>query len=433
VIDRTNLPGISLALEEQQALMARITASELFRRSPRQRQLLTFIAGEQFASRSRDITEQRIGQSVFGRAEGYNQSEDNIVRVSVRQLRARLKCHFETEGLHESWMIEIPKGGYRLEFHARQEPDASAGIPAIAPVRSRTVGQTVAWMVAAASSVICLLAGFWLGTAHRVSAASDPLSTQPRSGNMLTAADDTAVNDLFDGPELVNLVVADTGLLDLLAGRQVTLEEYVHPALLSSAPRFSAPSQETLVTSLADISFVSRVLQSPGTLRDRVRVLHARNGSPNDFMSGSAVILGGPRVNPWSDFFESKLNFQFRYGEVGPGCIANRQPRPSEQSMYGTCRAGDNDRYARIAWLPNLNHSGQVLIISGSGMLATENACDYLLTPGSAGRLRTLLGIRSVRDVESFELLLKTDSRAGVPSGNRVVTSRVTMARTKGR
>jgi len=236
------------------------------------------------------------------------------------------------------------------------------------------------------------------------------------------------VNELFAGSVLVNLVVADTGLLDLLAGRQVTLEEYVHPALFSSSPHPAFPPdrmRDTLVTSLADISFVSRVLQSQGKLRDRVRVLHARNGSPNDFISGSAIILGGPRVNPWAEFFEAHLNFQFRYGAVGPRCIANRQPQPSEKSVYGTCAVDDNDKYARIAWVPNLNNSGQVVIISGSGMLATENACDYLLTRGSAARLRGLLGIGSLRDIESFELLLQTASRAGVASGNRVLASRV--------
>jgi hypothetical protein len=46
------------------------------------REFLLFITEQAFQGYPQDITEQMIGCQVFGRSPGYNQAEDNIVRVS---------------------------------------------------------------------------------------------------------------------------------------------------------------------------------------------------------------------------------------------------------------------------------------------------------------------------------------------------------------
>ncbi len=100
-------------------VLARIVASQTFSRSPRLRDLLLDIGEHTLSGQTDDLREQAIGVRVFGREESYNPSEDNIVRSSVRQLRAKLAEYYQTEGLAEPTILEIPKGSYNATFSPR--------------------------------------------------------------------------------------------------------------------------------------------------------------------------------------------------------------------------------------------------------------------------------------------------------------------------
>ncbi len=56
---------------------------------------------------------------VFGRSEGYDSNEDNIVRSYARNLRKRIDEYFATEGRDEDLRLEIPRGGYIPIFSTR--------------------------------------------------------------------------------------------------------------------------------------------------------------------------------------------------------------------------------------------------------------------------------------------------------------------------
>ncbi len=98
--------------EEAQASFQRLLASETFSRAPRLRAVLKFFIDSLLEGRAEEIHEQSIGHEVFGRPNGYSQSDDNIVRVNVRLLRVRLEEYYRTEGRDEAWQIAIPKGRY---------------------------------------------------------------------------------------------------------------------------------------------------------------------------------------------------------------------------------------------------------------------------------------------------------------------------------
>lgn len=411
------------------ALVERILTSGPFRRSPRQKELLRFIASEQAAGRAAEISEQHIGRHVFGRPHGYNQAEDNIVRVAARQLRVRLQQYFEGEGSGERLVVEIPKGGYRLEFHLREcvpQPAPRKALTAPSKWRSWAEGMAApaSMFRAMGLGLACLLAGYLLGGSreagrlpHKVAAAVRPPA---------------AIEELLPGSRQVNVVVADTTLIMLqaLRGRVSNVEDYArHSYLLTPASNASPGSIPDLIgktplTSLVDVSFIARILRSEGPLRDRVQIRHARNVNSRDFLYDDAVILGGPRVNPWVELFEPQFNFRFRFNNVGPGCFLNRSPKQGEQSQYGDCRLDDSGDYARIAWVPNGTQTGHVLLISGNSAQATESASDFLLAPGSAARLLAVLGEKDLAHVESFELLFHVPHPAGTPLQAQLIAMR---------
>src|SRR5579862_6363952 len=79
-------------------LARRIALSEGFSRSRLLQDFLLYIVDRELSGRTDDITEQQIGVRVFGRAEGYDSNEDNIVRGYARNLRKRVDEYFADEG-----------------------------------------------------------------------------------------------------------------------------------------------------------------------------------------------------------------------------------------------------------------------------------------------------------------------------------------------
>ncbi|HEY6848919.1 MAG TPA: hypothetical protein VI320_22300 [Terracidiphilus sp.] len=79
-------------------LAQRIAASESIGRSRLLADFLLYIVDRHIRNLTDEISEQQIGVLVFGRAEGYDSNEDNIVRGYARNLRKRLDEYFVTEG-----------------------------------------------------------------------------------------------------------------------------------------------------------------------------------------------------------------------------------------------------------------------------------------------------------------------------------------------
>ena len=80
------------------AQLDRIGAHEKFARSPALCRFLRFTVEETIEGRGDSLKEYVIGLQVFHRDESFDPRLDPIVRVQARNLRARLKAFYETEG-----------------------------------------------------------------------------------------------------------------------------------------------------------------------------------------------------------------------------------------------------------------------------------------------------------------------------------------------
>ena len=88
--DDLGVTGI-LDIAELRLLSGRIAASTPFRDSPRRREFLQFASDRALPDHLDEISEHQIGQAVFQRAVANDTANDNIVRVSARQLRDKLR------------------------------------------------------------------------------------------------------------------------------------------------------------------------------------------------------------------------------------------------------------------------------------------------------------------------------------------------------
>ncbi|HVB29856.1 MAG TPA: hypothetical protein VNG91_08615 [Terriglobia bacterium] len=378
--------------EEVRALVERILASPVFEKSARLRDFLRYICDRALEGHPEEVHEQLIGHRVFNRPTNYNPADENIVRVSARQLRTKLHEYFDTDGQGERWLVEIPKGGYLPVFRDRGSPSEPSGkVNTVKPI-------------------------------------------QP-------AAPASFVADLFAVSEQhLQIVVSDSALvlMQTLVRHRFTLEQYADrsyrdfPQELSDCPdlrsfwNFLGTRQ---LLNIGDMGAANRFLISMRGRRPHAVIRNARNMTARDFMSGNFVLLGSSYSNPWTQlFFDRRLNFQFAADELGGESeIRNLVPGPEERGMYSSKEKlwESGVTYAHIALLPNLTHTGRVLLIAGISMEATEAAAGFLLNPSSSQEVLHVLGTTNTAHIPDFELLLETSALEGTPNSARLIAHRV--------
>ena len=406
-------------------LIERITQTEPFQKSTRLPALLRYLAECSISGHRDGLTEQRIGQEVFGKPAGYTPAEDSSVRVHVRQLRLRLHEYFDSEGRHETLTAEIPKGAYTLVFHNSLEEQATRTEPSLASSiqEPRRRISPIGWLVqVVVLSCIALFCAFgWYRAASRDGQPPWPLNTVIQDHAQTT------------------VVVADsTFILRMLGDKEVSLDDYADRGYLKTViPSEMEKNEARLVhylgvsqlTSIADVLISTNLVKLAGVDRDNLVFRSARDVNPRNLDHGNYIFIGAKTSNPWVSLFEDRLNFEFV--EDSPGgrrYIRNKKPQSGEQEIYevpdNTGSSGSD--YATISLLPNRNGQGTVLILQGLRLEGTEAAGMLLAGSDTRAKLRRALGLGSESSSPVyFEALLHTQSVVGSPGLVDIVATRI--------
>jgi hypothetical protein len=409
----------------------RICAGPQFRRAPKLRDFLHYVADQTLQGQGESLNEQQIGRVVFGRAADYSPSEDNVVRAHARQLRVKLSEYFATTGKNETLVLEIPKGSYVPVFSPK------VSVPVAPPVETPGRGQParlpsgIVFWVLLAVAVGSLAASAFLAVQN--SALRRQVGTSP------AAPVPEPLAWVLDPDRAVSLVVADScfGLMQDLAGRTASLDEYVNPEFwntIKPASRASSDGDRMMrrirsreLTSYADILLTARILRLADP-RAKVSIRYARDLHPRDLNSGNFVLLGSSYTNPWVALYDRRRNFQIQADAASrQTSIVNKQPRPGERNSYPML--GEDGvpgaTYGLIAFFPSDGATGNVLIIEGTNMEGTEAAGRLILEPQSARDVLSLAGIpERGHSHPFFEILVETKALAGAPSQTRIVAWR---------
>jgi len=253
---------------EQESAVTRLLASQIFATAPRLREVLAYLVQALENGTTEQLSEQTIGQEVFGKAVGYNASEDNIVRVTIRHLRSRLDEYYRAEGRGELWILTIPKGKYvplllpgvpksadlprpdRLLDESALATEVNRPVPASLAVEqdSRTtwgwISQWHLWIL------VALFAGMAFGYL---------LKTR---GDTLPRVSSGVLGRLCQPGGTMSVIVVDSNLhaYRQIFHRQVTLDEYIQRTYakealdtqdtrVADAQRFATGGNETNVSS----------------------------------------------------------------------------------------------------------------------------------------------------------------------------------------
>jgi len=129
--------------------LQRVLVSSVFLHSERLRRFLTHCVESTLSVRVEDLKEYTIALVAFDRPKHFNPADDPIVRVEARRLRRKLDEYYQTQGIADPVVIQLPKGGYLPTFECRQPP-----APPPPPPR-----RIWAWIAAAAIALAAAL--FW--------------------------------------------------------------------------------------------------------------------------------------------------------------------------------------------------------------------------------------------------------------------------------
>jgi hypothetical protein len=418
---------LQVDVEFERALLERILASRHFAKSNLLSRFLRYICERSLLGAGNALTEHHIGVHVFGRPEGYDCSADNIVRNYARQLRNRLDDYYRWEGQNELLRLEVPRGGYKpifvrlpMDFVSEATEDCA---PRIASAYTDLPGgRPQPWPVVVLSLVIIALLGTVL-TLLRSRAHSTPIASSPMHefwASVFRADRDTVV------------VTADSGfgtLQDVL-GRRLSLADYTGLQLgnlsLAASEKYVAKDLASQrYTSMTDLESAVALSHLPEVVPSRMKIRFARDLRMEDLKDGNVVLLGSAYTNPWAELFEKNLAFELvEDADAHTWKVINRHPVPGEAAFYQGERDGaSHSTYARIAWVPNLDHTGHVLMLQGLDMAGTQAAAQSLLDSTVMMDVWRQSNLCNTSDA-SFEVLLGTISISSNAGTSRVLATR---------
>lgn len=407
----------SLEKDPRWKLTERIVATPGFAKSARLSTFLLHIVRQFLSGNTEDLTEQLIGERIFGRPVGYDPRDDNIVRSHASRLRQRLELYFQEEGHAEPLRVTIPRGTYVPSFdrvenkpsESEQETRAYDTKAVPLPAEPSSNSRRWLWLIILCSAVLALLCVFIADRRMHQGTRHNALQNYSPAHELWS--------EIFNSNKETLIVPADSSLivLKVFTGHAVSMSEYASGRYLANII-CEKPCDRTLLqtlaahryTSTADLKFAVAVTHLPEALQDRTEIRYARDLQLDDLKQSNLVLIGAPDANPWTGLFLPSMNFVLQSDKAkGSLEIENRKPRPGELSRYPYDLGDPTHGYATVAFLPNLGGGGNILIVQGFSLADTEAAADFMMNRRDFDKLfGPIVGKQSA--LPHFELLLKT-------------------------
>ena len=100
--------------QEMLSQVERILNSETFRNADALRNLLRFLAAKACTGEADQLKEYSVGLDALGKPVDYDPRHDATVRIRAGRLRQKLDEFYRTEGKNDPFIIELPKGHFKL-------------------------------------------------------------------------------------------------------------------------------------------------------------------------------------------------------------------------------------------------------------------------------------------------------------------------------
>ncbi len=422
---------------EVESQLQRLFKSSQFRNSPVLQALLRFIAGRATAHKEASLNEYVIAAEVFGRSSSFDSSVDTIVRTQAYRLRLKLHQYYQSEGIHDPIVIEIPKGHYVPVFHRRSVFGADAAltecvvadqmVEVAKPAGSRSSTAGLISLLA----LVCFGIGLLVGGKSRLPSPSFIFRNQPKESpnavdvfwrNFLGTDRQPIVaytNSLYLATingDLLRFGEGPAGSRGALVGDETAQKWAANHSLLKDAgPTYF----EDDLTGVGEVAAATALTEELSRVGARPLFKRSRLISVSDLSNHDAIFLGSPFVNPILNDVIKRQNFVFSMQHAGPllwrGRIINTHPQFGEFSSYGIERDSETGvirrDYGLISQVPGLA-GHRIILLGGLTTSGTQAAAE--LATSVEGVKQMAAGLRGERWPGSFDYLLRVDLNQGL-------------------
>jgi hypothetical protein len=421
-------------IEEQ---LESILNSAQFRNAAVLQSFLRFITEQALENSGSNLSEYSIATQVFCRGSDFDSAEDTIVRTQAYRLRLKLNKYYNSDGIRDPILIEIPKGHYVPSFRRQRyvyEPPL-ATLPG-AGIQLPGKGWRTSGLLRILAVGLIALAIFALGAfvgragkpriqpAAEAPSAVDSFWTSflgserepivAYTNTLYLAADSGALVPFEGGP------VADRGAM---VSPGMESQRFANRVLLKTLGPLYFEDDMTGVGEVAAAVAVSKALERVGAHASfkRCRLL-----TTYDLQNHDVIFLGSPFVNQILNELPGSPNFIFKTAPSAPRLwtsrIENKQPERGEMTKYEVERDPQSQviltDYAVISLLPGLAPGKNILVLAGLTTSGTEGAAEFATSMRGvtemADRLPRHRGVQAGAWPSSFEYLLKVHLSHGV-------------------
>lgn len=402
----------------------RLVSSQTLHGSESLRKLLQYLAQQTLDHPGLQVKEHQIATEVFGRPSDFDPQLDSLVRVQAGRLRSKLTAFYESEGVEDHVLVELPKGSYVLAFHHRQKGQTKAHANGWA-----TTGAPDSWLIPRNAGIILLGLSILLSAtlvAVVILLASRPqrdlgvARSDPSAGSTADAALETFWKPFLNGPNEPWAVFSNGSFV----GRPETGLRYYDPRRDSRATVWDH------YTGVGEVLAVHSLDQVFSSLHRAVRVKRGSLFELDDVKSNDLIFIGSSSENLTLMDIPGTKEFVFRRLASGPRkgdlAIANVHPEAGEQeaNLASPSNSPLTEDYAVVALLPGLSPSRSVLILAGTTTFGTQGAVEYVCRQNSVQELLLRLSVSKTGELNPFEALLHVKIARGVPVESELVTLR---------
>jgi hypothetical protein len=114
---------------ELEVQVERILRSNTLRHSPALRTLLKFLVEKVISGEADQLKEYSVAIDGLGKPTSYDARQDSTVRIQMGRLRRELAEYYQTEGEHDRFRVELPKGSFKLRLEEHTLPANLAASP----------------------------------------------------------------------------------------------------------------------------------------------------------------------------------------------------------------------------------------------------------------------------------------------------------------
>jgi hypothetical protein len=384
--------------------------------------LLRYLANHTLEFPEEPLKEYKIGTEVLGRSSDFEPQLDSIVRVQAGRLRSRLAKYYETEGVNDPIVVELPKGSYVLSFHHRGKAATNAhGGASPQGIRQER------WLSSRKSAIVIVVLSILL--AISIAAIARLITTRKSFDNSLARIEQPppAALEVFwkpfaSGPEEPWVVFSNASFV----GRPETGLRYYDPT------RDSGASIWEHYTGVGEVLAVHSLDQVFRLLHRGLRVKRGSLFTLDEVQNNDLIFVGSPSENLTLMDIPSTKEFIFQRLASGPHkgdlAIVNVHPGHGESKEYiasPTSTPLTWEDYAVVALLPGSNPSRFMMILAGTTTFGTQGAVDYTCRENSVQDLLQRLSVSKTAELKPFEAVLRVTVTRGVPVQMELVALRM--------